>query len=118
MHKTLLLTLGAGLLAAVTVQVPGAGLAAENGTARGFGFIKPGESSAALNAYKPGKNKGIGDPGIKAIGDPSIKPGKTRGVWNPGDKGDPGIGDPEDMPTWAREAFGNKGGGGGGGGGR
>jgi len=115
MHKTIMLALGAGLLAA-TWQVAGAAAQAQKGSEQGI-----------IIYDFSGKTKSIGDPGIKGIGDPGLigdpnqkdKTGKRLNprMQNPPEPDKGQLGGPDTMPAWAREAFGSKGGGGGGGGG-
>jgi hypothetical protein len=71
MHKTLMLALGAAVLAAAAVQAPGAALAAKKGSERGYGFIRPGDSQGII--IIGGKTKGLGGPDTKSVIGPNSK---------------------------------------------
>jgi hypothetical protein len=76
MHKMLVLALGAGGLAAATLQFADAALAAKKGSERGFGFIRPGDSQGIIIIGGKNKSKGLGGPDTKGTGDPGLKDGK------------------------------------------
>jgi hypothetical protein len=76
MHKTLMLALGAGFLAAATLQVPGAAVAAQKGGERGL-------------IIEGGKNKQLGVPDTKNKGRIRgivIEGGKSKGVSDPDER--------------------------------
>lgn len=99
MQRTIVLALGAP--ACATWQATGAAAQTQTGSEQGvIAIIKPGATGTLPYIEKRKTAKKL-NPRMQNPPEPD----KTRGVWNPGDKGDPGIGDPEDMPTWAREAL-------------
>jgi hypothetical protein len=57
MHRTLMLALGAGLFAAVTLPFPSAAVAAKKGSEQGV-----------IAIIKPGETKGVWNPGDKGAG--------------------------------------------------